>query len=294
MGKIIIFGGCGFLGSWIVRAFLKKGYSVSVFDLKIQKELLSYITGEDINKIKFIEGDITNYDHVQEVTNNMDHVINLVGLMTPDCSSNPILGAKVNILGSINVFEALKKNNIKFLVYASSASVFGQKDNYYPFPETHYGAYKLAIEGIVRAYFNEAGISSVGIRPYVIYGLGREVGETTGVTLAYKAAKQGDSYTVNFSGKAGFVYVQDVVDLVEMLISQILSGALTFNINGITADVSDLINLIKKNIPLANIGIKGNTLSVVDEIRGNEPSNIFKKFKYTSLEDGIKRTIDFY
>ena len=54
------------------------------------------------------------------------------------------------------------------------------------------------------------------------------------------------------------------------------------------------INLIKKNIPQANIGIKGNPLSVVDEIRGNEPSNIFKKFKYTSLEDGIKRTIDFY
>ena len=294
MEKIIIFGGCGFLGSWIVRAFLKKSYSVSVFDLKTQKELLSNVIGEDINKIKFINGDITNYDQVQEATNNMDHVINLAGLMTPDCSSNPILGAKVNVLGSINVFEALKKNNIKFLVYASSAGVFGQKDNYYPFPETHYGAYKLAVEGVARAYFNEAGISSVGIRPYVIYGPGREIGGTAGVTLACKAAKQGDSYTVNFSGKAGFVYVQDVVDIVEMSISQILSGALTFNINGITADVSDFINSIKKNIPQSDIAIKDNPLSVVDEIRGNEPSKTFKKFKYTSLEDGIKRTIDFY
>ena len=294
MEKVIIFGGCGFLGSWIVRAFLKKGYSVSIFDLKIQKELLSYVIGEDINKINFINGDITNYDQVQEATNNMDHVINLAGLMTPDCSSNPILGAKVNLLGSINVFEALKKNNIKFLVYASSAGVFGLKDHYNPFPETHYGAYKLAVEGVARAYFNEAGISSVGIRPYVIYGPGREVGGTAGVTLACKATKQGDSYTVNFSGKAGFVYVQDVVDIVEMSISQILSGALTFNINGITADVGDFINLIKKNIPLANIGINGNPLSVVDEIRGNEPSKIFKKFKYTSLKDGIKRIIDFY
>ena len=294
MGKIIIFGGCGFLGSWIVRAFFKKGYSVSVFDLKIQKELLSYFIGEDINEIKFIQGDITNYDQVQEVTNNMDHVINLAGLMTPDCSSNPILGAKVNLLGSINVFEALKKNNIKFLVYASSAGVFGQKDHYYPFPETHYGAYKLAVEGVARAYFNEAGISSVGIRPYVIYGPGREVGGTAGVTLACKAAKQGDSYTVNFLGKAGFVFVEDVADLVEMSIVQMPSGALTFNINGITADVSDFINLIKKNIPQSDIAIKGNSLSVVDEIRGNEPSKTFKKFKYTSLEDGIKRTIDFY
>ena len=294
MGKIIIFGGCGFLGSWIVSAFLKKGYRVSIFDSKIQKKLLSYISGVDINKIKFINGDITKYDQVQEATKNMDHVINLAGLMTPDCSSNPILGAKVNVLGSINVFEALKNNNIKFLVYASSAGVFGQKDNYYPFPETHYGSYKLAIEGVARAYFNEAGISSIGIRPYVIYGPGREVGGTASVTLACKAAKQGDSYTVNFSGKAGFVYVEDVADLVEMSIAQIPSGALTFNINGITADVSDFIKLIKKNRPLSDIGIKGNPLSVVGEIRGNEPSKIFKKFKYTSLEDGIKRTIDFY
>jgi nucleoside-diphosphate-sugar epimerase len=294
MEKIIIFGGCGFLGSWIVKAFLKKGYSVSIFDLKIQKELLSHVVGEDINKIKFINGDITNYDQVQESINDMDHVINLAGLMTPDCSSNPILGAKVNLLGSINVFEALKKNNNKFLVYASSAGVFGQKDHYYPFPETHYGAYKLAVEGVARAYLNEDGISSVGIRPYVIYGPGREVGGTAGVTLACKAAKQGESYTVNFSGKAGFVYVQDVVDLVEMSIAQIPSGALTFNINGITADVSDFINLIKKIISLSDIGIEGDPLSVVDEIRGNEPSKTFKKFKYTSLEDGIKRTIDFY
>ena len=294
MKKIIIFGGCGFLGSWIVKAFLKKSYSVSVFDLKIQKELLSYVIGEEINKIKFINGDITNYDQVQEATNNMDYVINLAGLMTPDCSSNPILGVKVNVLGSINVFEALKKNNTKFLVYASSAGVFGQKDNYYPFPETHYGAYKLAVEGVARAYFNEAGISSVGIRPYVIYGPGREVGGTAGVTLACKAAKQGDSYTVNFLGKAGFVFVEDVADLVEMSIVQMPSGALTFNINGITADVSDFINLIKKNIPQSDITIKGNSLSVVNEIRGNEPSKTFKKFKYTSLEDGIKRTIDFY
>ena len=294
MGKIIIFGGCGFLGSWIVRTFLKKGYNVSIFDLKIHKELLSYVIGEDINKIKLINGDITEYDQVQEATNNMDHVINLAGLMTPDCSSNPILGAKVNLLGSINVFEALKKNNIKFLVYASSAGVFGLKDHYNPFPETHYGAYKLAVEGVARAYFNESGISSVGIRPYVIYGPGREVGGTAGVTLACKAAKQGDSYTVNFSSNAGFVYVQDVADLVEMSIVQIPSGALTLNINGITTDVSHFINLIKKNIPLASIGIKGNPLSVVDEIRGNEPSNMFKKFEYTSLEYGIKRTIDFY
>ena len=106
MKKIIIFGGCGFLGSWIVNVFLRKGYDVTIFDLKIQKELLGNILEKDINKIKFIQGDITKYEQVEEATSQMDHVINLAGLMTPDCSSNPKLGAQVNVLGAINVFEA--------------------------------------------------------------------------------------------------------------------------------------------------------------------------------------------
>jgi nucleoside-diphosphate-sugar epimerase len=294
MKKIIIFGGCGFLGSWIVKSFLLKGYNVSIFDLKIQKELLSYVVGKDINKIKFIQGDITNYDQVQEATSKMDHVINLAGLMTPDCSSNPILGAKVNVLGSINVFEALKKNNIKFLVYASSAGVFGQKDKYNPFPETHYGAYKLAVEGVARAYFNEANISSVGIRPYVIYGPGREIGGTAGVTLACKAAKQGYNYTINFSGKAGFVFVEDVTNLVERLIDKAPIGALTMNINGITTSVENFVSIIKKIIPDAKVKFNGKPLNVVEEILGGGPSKIFYDFKYTSLDHGINKTINFY
>jgi len=294
MKKIIIFGGCGFLGSWIVKSFLLKGYNVSIFDLKIQKELLSYIIGKDINKIKFIQGDITNYDQVQEATSKMDHVINLAGLMTPDCSFNPILGAKVNVLGSINVFEALKKNNIKFLVYASSAGVFGQKDKYNPFPETHYGAYKLAVEGVARAYFNEANISSVGIRPYVIYGPGREIGGTAGVTLACKAAKQGYNYTINFSGKAGFVFVEDVTNLVERLIDKAPIGALTMNINGITTSVENFVSIIKKIIPDAKVKFNGKSLNVVEEILGGGPSKIFYDFKYTSLAHGINKTINFY
>jgi nucleoside-diphosphate-sugar epimerase len=224
----------------------------------------------------------------------MDHVINLAGLMTPDCSSNPILGAKVNILGSINVFEALKKNNIKFLVYASSAGVFGQKDKYNPFPETHYGAYKLAVEGVARAYFNEANISSVGIRPYVIYGPGREIGGTAGVTLACKAAKQGYNYTINFSGKAGFVFVEDVTNLVERLIDKAPIGALTMNINGITTSVENFVSIIKKIIPDAKVKFNGKPLNVVEEILGGGPSKIFYDFKYTSLDHGINKTINFY
>ena len=294
MKNIIIFGGTGFLGSWIVKNFVKRDYKVTIFDLKIEIELLKKLIGKDIEKIKFLKGDVTNYEEVLEATFNMDHVVNLAGLMTPDCSRNPSLGAEVNVLGSINVFEATKARGIKFVVYASSAGVFGEKDKYFPFPETHYGAFKLAVEGIARAYYNEANISSVGIRPFVIYGPGREIGGTATVTLACKAAKQSYNYNLNFSGKAGFVYVQDVANLVEMSINRAPVGALTININGITASVSDFVSKIINIIPEAKLTINGDKLSVVEEILGDHPSDIFKNFKYTSLNEGISNTVKFY
>ena len=294
MKNIIIFGGTGFLGSWIVKNFVKRDYKVTIFDLKIETELLEKLIGKDVEKIKFLKGDVTNYEEVLEATVNMDHVVNLAGLMTPDCSRNPSLGAEVNVLGSINVFEATKARGIKFVVYASSAGVFGEKDKYFPFPETHYGAFKLAVEGIARAYYNEANISSVGIRPFVIYGPGREIGGTATVTLACKAAKQSYNYNLNFSGRAGFVYVQDVANLVEMSINRAPVGALTININGITASVSDFVSKIINIIPEAKLTINGDKLSVVEEILGDHPSDIFKNFKYTSLNEGISNTVKFY
>ena len=294
MRKVIIFGGCGFLGSWISKVLLQEKYDITIFDLNINKDLINIIANTNIDKVKFVQGDITDLLQVQNILRKADQVINLAGLMTPDCSSNPILGAKVNILGSINVFEAAKKNNIKSIVYASSAGVFGIKDKFIPFPQTHYGAYKLAIEGVARAYFNENQISSFGIRPYILYGPGREVGGTAGVTLACKAAKQGLEYTVDFAGRAGFVYVEDVANLVHLYLKNPPKGAITSNINGISKGVEEFISIIKKNIPTAKIGFNDKPLCVVDEILGDEPNKFFKEFNYTKLEDGIKNTIDFY
>ena len=294
MKNILIFGGCGFLGSWITKALLKKNLKITIFDLRIKTDLLKNLIGNDLNKINFIEGDISDYEQVLKATEDMNYILNLAGLMTPDCSSNPSLGAEVNVKGSINVFEAIKKHNIKFLIYTSSGGVYGNEDKYNPFPETHYGAFKLAVEGMARAYFNESLISSVGLRPFVIYGPGREVGGTAGVTLACKAAKQNFEYTVGFSGKVGFVYVEDVTNLVERLIDKAPVGAITMNINGITTSVENFVSIIKKNIPDANVKFSGKPLSVVEEILGGEPSKTFKDFKYTSLDNGINKTINFY
>ena len=113
--NVIVFGGAGFLGSWIVKKLIESDYNVTVFDLRIDNYLLKKLIGDKVSQVKFITGDITNYEQVHSSINKMDYVINLAGLMTPDCSENPSLGAKVNIIGSINVFDAVKSHGIHLL-----------------------------------------------------------------------------------------------------------------------------------------------------------------------------------
>ena len=67
--------------------------------------------------------------------------------MTPTCQADPLLGARVNVIGTLNAFEAAKANGITQVFYTSSGGVYGLKDNQPPFPSTHYGAFKLANEG---------------------------------------------------------------------------------------------------------------------------------------------------
>ena len=90
MKNILIFGGCGFLGSWITKALLKKNLKITIFDLRIKTDLLKNLIGNDLNKINFIEGDISDYEQVLKATEDMNYILNLAGLMTPDCSSNPL------------------------------------------------------------------------------------------------------------------------------------------------------------------------------------------------------------
>ena len=104
----------------------------------------------------------------------------------------------VNVVGTLNVFEVARRRReqVQGIVYASSAAVFGPEEAYggstIPegaplLPDTHYGVFKQCNEGNARVYFLDDGISSVGLRPWAVYGVGRDRGITSGPTKAIKA-----------------------------------------------------------------------------------------------------------
>ena len=145
-----------------------------------------------------------------------DEIIHLAGLQVPTCKADPVAGAFVNVIGTLNLFEAAKAVGAERVVYASSAAVFGAGEPATPVdetaatePATHYGVFKRTNEGNARVYFLDHGLNSVGLRPLTVYGVNRDTGLTSDPTKAMKAAVLGVPFQIRFSGATDFQYVED-------------------------------------------------------------------------------------
>jgi nucleoside-diphosphate-sugar epimerase len=198
------------------------------------------------------------------------------------------------LLGTLNVFEAAIQHGLQKVVYSSSAGVFGVDDGHAPRPMTHYGAFKLAAEGSARAYWEDHGFPSIGFRPYVVYGPGRESGSSAGPTLACRAAVRGVSYTVPFTGTAGFIYVEDVAAAFEAALFTTTPGAHVFNLAGEVATVEQVIEEIRRQVPDALLQAAGSPLPIAGEIAQDDVYEVLADLPRTSLTDGIAATIAHY
>ena len=292
--KVVIYGGSGFIGAWITKLLLVNNFQITIFDKKINEDLLSRIVGKNIEKIHFVEADILEYETVLKTAKDHTFLINLVGLMTPDCSNNPRLGNQVNVIGSINVFEAALEAKCNLVVYTSSGGVYGQKDKINPFPETHYGSYKLAVEGIARAYSLENKLNSFGLRPFVVYGPGRETGGTASISIACKAVAEDKEYKIEFGGGAGFVYVEDIANIVLKILQSLPNGAQVMNVNGISGKVANIVEYLNSFTTNKKITYREKSLPIVEEILGNGPADFFENFSFTDLKTGLGKTISYY
>ena len=209
------------------------------------------------DEVDWRTGDVTDGAAVSDAAIGCDAVIALAGLLTPACRADPILGARVNLIGTLNVFEAALRHRIGRVIYTSSAGVYGRDDAESPRPMTHYGAFKLACEGSARAYFADHGLASIGFRPFIVYGPGRETGVSAGPSLACRAAARGEPYVIPFSGRAGLVYVEDVAAAYDLALLAQPNGAQVFNLVGAQASSEDVVAAIRLIIPDARLASTG-------------------------------------
>jgi UDP-glucose 4-epimerase len=293
--RVLITGGGGFLGAWLIKRLTAAGHDIRIFDMSHDRALLHDIAGPSVADVTdWISGDVSDAAQVTAVAENCDGIIHLAGILTPACKADPIRGAQINLLGTLNVFSAAKEWGIKRIVYASSAGVYGPTDGRTPFPTTHYGAFKLACEGSARAFWEDARIASIGFRPYIIYGAGREVGLTAGPSLACRAAARGEAYDIPYTGSAGLVHVDDVTAAFEAALMREPDGAHVFNLVGEVASNEDVVAAIREVVPDANIGINGPGLPITSTIEEGDLRKVLFDLPRTGIRDGVRRTIDHY
>ena len=300
----LVTGAHGFIGAWVVKRLLASNFKVIIFDNSPDPHRLRLIMDEDeIGRAAFVSGDITDGDMVSRVVREREitNIIHLAGLQVPTCRANPRLGAMVNVIGTINVFEAAKNSGgrVKRIAYASSAAVFGKSDG--PAPEdqaggmnTHYGAFKRCSEDNARVYFLENGVSSAGLRPLTVYGVGRDTGVTSDPTKAMKAAVVGRPFHIRFGGKTDFLYVADCADAFIRAASADLEGAHVFNSHGESVEVAAVVEEIERLIPEAKgmITFDPTPMALPPELDDSAIVRALGDVPHTPLSQGMKETIE--
>src|SRR5258707_15605341 len=119
---------------------------------------------------------------------------------------SPRAASKVNVVGTVNIFEAARGLGIRRIAYASSIAAYGAMDEGHGAMHTLYGAYKYCDEQVAKVYSQDWSVHSVGIRPGVVYGVGRDQGLTSKTTAAILAAAAGKPYEVPFTGGVSWLY----------------------------------------------------------------------------------------
>lgn len=292
--KVLITGGNGFIGAWIIRRLLKRGFDVRILSIDCNERILQELLGPDVKALDWHVGDVSRREDVDAAAQGCQSAIHLAGILTPDCRTSPVRGAEINLIGTLNMFEAGLCNGFKKLVYCSSAAVFGPDDGRIPRPVTHYGAFKLACEGSARAYWEDHNFPSIGFRPFIIYGPGRETGVSAGPSLACRAAVNGEAYTIPFTGPAGFIYVDDVAAAFEAALLHDSSGAQVFNLPGEVATVADILREIRRYLPGAELNAAGQPLPIASILAADDLYEVFANLKRTTLAEGIAATIRHY
>ena len=302
----LVTGAQGFIGAWIIKQLLAEGATVVGFDASANPHRLrSILMDEQLRQVDFVTGDITDPEILTPIieSKGVTHVIHLAGLQVPTCRANPRMGALVNVVGTINLFDAVCRSagQVKKVVYASSAAVFGPTEDDTPLgeseslaPITHYGVFKYCNEGNARIYFLDNGISSIGLRPLTVYGVGRDFGITSDVTKAMKAAVIGRPYHIRFGGRTDLLYAADTADAFVKAARSDLTGAHAFNVHGETRPIIDVISEINTVRPEAKgtITFADSSLPTPPEMDGSAIRNALGDLLFTPLATGVRETME--
>jgi UDP-glucuronate 4-epimerase len=306
--RFLVTGGSGCIGAWVLRNLIKEGITCANLDKGDNVQRLRLILSQnEMGKITFYREDVSDLDHVWQVFEAFrpTHVIHLAALQLPFCKADPVLGSRVNVSGTVVMFEGCKRAGIRTLVYASSTAVYGTSEEYPSgvlshdaalLPRSHYGVYKQANEGTARVYWLDDHIASIGLRPYVVYGPGRDQGMTSTPTIAMLAAAAGQAYHVSYGGRYCFQYADDVARTFIQSARARFDGAEAFNIGGASVSTAEVISAIEQELPdiRGQITFEDTPLPFPPEVDNAALEKVIGGLNFTPLQRGVSESIHFF
>ena len=299
----LVTGADGCIGAWTVRLLLDEGADVTAFDVGVNDSRHRLIADGAPLGFRRIIGDIVDRSAVVDAMAGVDRVIHLAALQVPFCRADPSGGAAVNVQGTVNVFEAAVEHGIAPVAYASSAAVFGPVELYpepvlgpdaLPRPATLYGAYKVANEQTAAVYAADHGLTCVGLRPFTVYGAGRDQGVTSQPTAAIYSAVQGEPYRVGYGGVTDFHYAPDAARafIAAARVSLDSSAAPVVNLRGHVTSVDDFLGRVRRITGFDDLGIEpgAEPLPFAHALSPKGLTELLGDLPATSLDESIAET----
>ena len=292
-GSVLVTGAGGCIGSWALALLARAGVPVVAFDLSEDRRRPRLLMGEeDLERITWVTGDVADTEAVATVVTQYEisAIIHLAALQVPFCKADPVAGARVNVVGTANVFEAARHNGLKRLAYASSIAALSMFPGA-PWLATLYGAYKACDEMIGRVYLQDWGVPSVGFRPGVVYGVGRDQGMSSKTTVAVLAAAAGVPYTVPFRGPVSALHAGEAASAFIRAVSEDRTDASVFDLNGVATSVESWLEMLRDLAPEARLDVAGQALPFPADLSDAPVRAYLGDYGAVPLEQGVQETL---
>jgi nucleoside-diphosphate-sugar epimerase len=296
--RFLVTGALGCIGAWTCAALAAEGVEVVGFDLGSDDRRLRLAGAQDV---PLVQGDITDRAAIDRILDErrITHVVHLAALLIPLIKADPPNGTAVNVVGTVHILDAAKTRGIQ-VAYASSAAVYSQRDDTggpvpndaVGHPRTFYGVHKQACEGLARIFWEEEDVPSIGIRPFIVYGPGRDTGLTASPSLAMAAAARGEDATIAFGGRTQLQYAPDTGRVFVAAARAAQDGAHVFHLGGPAMTLASAAAAIE-DVAGTNVTVdESNRLPFPEEFDGAPLDDALGGIRWTPLEQGVAETIE--
>jgi nucleoside-diphosphate-sugar epimerase len=219
--RLLVTGGAGFIGSHLSQALIEQGHTVRVVDNLSTgfRHNLDAIAAD----VEFVNADLRDAEAMVTVTSGIDGVFHLAAMgSVPRSIADPRTTYDINVTGTLNVLEGVRKNDVQTIIYASSSSIYGDSDAEFKAedqifnPISPYGASKASAELNVLAFGRSYGFNAIALRYFNVFGPQQNPEGTYAAVIPVfiTSALRGEAWTINGDGahSRDFTYVANVVD----------------------------------------------------------------------------------